>query len=104
MPVSTWISTPHLAHYCSFPRLYMSIESHSEIILTGENQVTWRKTCPSATLSTTNPTWTEPGSNPGLCDERLVTNSLRHGTAPPQQRDNSCQIVKKTLSGLFTNG
>jgi hypothetical protein len=24
---------------------------------------TRRKTCPSATLSTTNPTWTDPGSN-----------------------------------------
>jgi hypothetical protein len=24
------------------------------------------KTCPSATLSTTNPTWLDPGSNPGL--------------------------------------
>jgi hypothetical protein len=30
--------------------------------LTGEN----RSTCPSATLSTTNPTWTDPGSNPDL--------------------------------------
>jgi hypothetical protein len=28
-----------------------------------------RKTCPSATLSTTNPTWTDPGSNPGLRSE-----------------------------------
>jgi hypothetical protein len=27
---------------------------------------TRRKTCPSATLSTTNPTWTDPESNPGL--------------------------------------
>jgi hypothetical protein len=32
--------------------------------LTGENRSTRGKTCPSATLSTTNPTWTEPGSNP----------------------------------------
>jgi hypothetical protein len=24
-----------------------------------------RKTCPDATLSTTNPTWPDPGSNPG---------------------------------------
>jgi hypothetical protein len=27
--------------------------------LTGENRTTWGKTCPSATLSTTNPTWTD---------------------------------------------
>jgi hypothetical protein len=37
------------------------------------NEIDWgkpttrRKTCTSATLSTTNPTWTDPGSNPGLC-------------------------------------
>ena len=34
--------------------------------LTGENRSTQGETCPSATLSTTNPTWTDPGSNPGL--------------------------------------
>jgi hypothetical protein len=28
------------------------------------NRRTRRKTCPSATLSTTNPTWTDPGPNP----------------------------------------
>jgi hypothetical protein len=49
--------------------------------LTGENRSTRRKTCPSATLSTTNPTWTDPGSNPGLSGERPVTNRLSHGTA-----------------------
>jgi hypothetical protein len=32
--------------------------------LTGENRSTLGKTCPSATLSTTNPTWT-PGIEPG---------------------------------------
>jgi hypothetical protein len=49
--------------------------------VTEENQSTWGKTCPSATLSTTNPTWTEPGSNPGLPGESLVTNCLSHDTA-----------------------
>jgi hypothetical protein len=42
---------------------------------------TRRKTCPSATLSTTNPTWTDPGSNSGLRGERPATNRLSHGTA-----------------------
>jgi hypothetical protein len=42
--------------------------------LTGENRSTRGKTCPSATLSTTNPIWTDPGSNP-------ATNCLIHGTA-----------------------
>jgi hypothetical protein len=32
-----------------------------------ENLRTRRKTCPSATLSTTNPTWIDMGANPGLC-------------------------------------
>jgi hypothetical protein len=34
--------------------------------LTDENRSTLGKTCPSATLFTTNPTRTDPGSNPGL--------------------------------------
>jgi hypothetical protein len=32
-------------------------------------------------LSTTNPTWTDPGSNPALRGERSATNRLSHGTA-----------------------
>jgi hypothetical protein len=39
------------------------------------------KTCPSVILSTTNPTWTDPGANPGLRSERSATNRLSHGTA-----------------------
>jgi hypothetical protein len=34
--------------------------------LTGENRSTRGKTCPSVNFSTTNPTWTDPGSNLGL--------------------------------------
>jgi hypothetical protein len=34
-----------------------------------------------ATLSITNPTWTDPGSNLILRGERPTTNRLRHGTA-----------------------
>jgi hypothetical protein len=49
--------------------------------LTGENRSTRRETCLSATFSTTNPTWTDPGSNPGLRGERPATNRLSHGTA-----------------------
>jgi hypothetical protein len=49
--------------------------------LTGENRSTGGKTCPSTTLSTTNPTWTDPGSNPGLRGESPVTNTLSHDTA-----------------------
>jgi hypothetical protein len=36
------------------------------------------KTCPSATLSTTNPTWTDHGAIPDLCGQRPMTNRLSH--------------------------
>jgi hypothetical protein len=52
----------------------MSMESNDGMILTGVNQRTWRKTCPSATLSTTNPTWT----NLALSSEKLITNHMSH--------------------------
>jgi hypothetical protein len=48
---------------------------------TGENRSTRGKTSPSATLSTTNPTSTDPGSKPGLRGGRPATNRLSHGTA-----------------------
>jgi hypothetical protein len=38
------------------------------------------KTCPSATLSNTNPTWTDPGSNPGRRGGKPATNRLSYGT------------------------
>jgi hypothetical protein len=50
--------------------------------LTEENRSTWGKSCPSATLSNTNPTWTDQGWNPGLRFERPATNLLSHGMAP----------------------
>jgi hypothetical protein len=40
-----------------------------------ENWRTQRKTCPSAALCTTNPTWIDPG----FCGERPVTNCMSHG-------------------------
>jgi hypothetical protein len=48
--------------------------------LTGENRQLGEKPVPSATLSTTNLTWTDPGSDPGLRGERPATNRLSHGT------------------------
>jgi hypothetical protein len=46
----------------------------------GKPKYSGGKTCPSATLTTTNPTWTDPGSNLGLCGGRPATNRLSHGT------------------------
>jgi hypothetical protein len=59
----------------------MSLESDGGMILTGENRRILRKTCPSATLSTTNPIWIVQGANPGLRDERPATSDLSHDTA-----------------------
>jgi hypothetical protein len=49
--------------------------------LTRENRSTLGKICPSATLSTTNPIWTDPESNPGLRGGGPAANRLSHGTA-----------------------
>jgi hypothetical protein len=49
--------------------------------LTGENWSTRRKICPSTIVSTTNPAWTDPGSNPSLAGKRPATNHLSHRTA-----------------------
>jgi len=57
----------------------MSTENLGEMIMLGENQSTHRKTCPSATLSTTNPACTGLGLNPGLHSDRLAIH-LTHGT------------------------
>jgi hypothetical protein len=59
----------------------MSLGSDDGMILTGKNRRTRRKTCPSATLSTTNPTWVDSGANQGLRGERAATNYLSHNTA-----------------------
>ena len=51
------------------------------MILTGETKVLGeRKSCPSATLSTTNATLINPGSKPGLRVERPATDRLSGGT------------------------
>jgi hypothetical protein len=41
------------------------------------------KTCPSVTLSTTNPTWPDPGSNPDRRGGKSATNCLIYGRATP---------------------
>jgi hypothetical protein len=50
------------------------------MILAGETEVLGEN-LPSATLSTTNPTWIDPGANSGPGGERPTTNRLSHGTA-----------------------
>jgi hypothetical protein len=59
--------------YCSSVKLILEW-SPGGMIMTGENWGTWIKACPSAILSTTNPTWTDPDTNLGLNGERPATN------------------------------
>jgi hypothetical protein len=49
--------------------------------LIDKNRSTLRDACPSATLSTTNPTWTGLGLYLDLDSKRLVINHLHHGIA-----------------------
>jgi hypothetical protein len=39
------------------------------------------KTCPDATLSITNPTWPDPGLNPGRRGGKPATNRFSYGAA-----------------------
>lgn len=43
------------------------------MIMTGENRSAWRQTCPSATTTTTNPTWTGLELNLSLCSDTPET-------------------------------
>jgi hypothetical protein len=57
-----------------------SVEQSVEWELAGETEVLGGNR-PSATLSTTNPTWPDLGSNPGSRGGKPVTNRLSYGTA-----------------------
>jgi hypothetical protein len=56
-------------------------EYGAAVIVTAENRRTRRKTCPSATFSTTHPRWTDLGTNPGRRGEKPATKRpvLWHG-------------------------
>jgi hypothetical protein len=64
------------------------------------------KPCPSATLSTTNPTWPDLGSNPGHRGGKPATNRLSYGTAwrysnPPPHGGIVVYIVEKYSNGKW---
>jgi hypothetical protein len=63
------------------PWWWYELESDGGMILTRKNRGTRRRTCPSAALSTMNPTWIDPGANSGLRGERPGSNHLSHVTA-----------------------
>jgi hypothetical protein len=70
----------HWLAYYSLPRVIMMMENLVEWGLAGEPEVLGEKP-PSATLSTTNPTWPDPESNPGRRGENPATNRLSYGPA-----------------------
>jgi hypothetical protein len=65
-----------------------------EIILTGENRRTWTESCPSVTLSITNPTWTNMDANPGLRGEKPAINRLSHARAYLNCLPSNVRVVK----------
>jgi hypothetical protein len=71
----------HKSHMTLTDLLYqMSDEQSVEWELTGEQKYS-EKTCPSATLSTINPTWPYLESNLGCRCGKPETNRLSYGTA-----------------------
>jgi hypothetical protein len=59
----------------------------------GRNPKYSEKTYHSATLSTTNPTWPDPGSNPGRRGGKPATNRLSYGVAWTLEKLLSCKGV-----------
>jgi hypothetical protein len=62
------------------PRVIRRMENLVEWRLAGEIEILG-ETCPSATLPTTNPTWTDPGANPARRGGKPATNRLSYGAA-----------------------
>jgi hypothetical protein len=67
--------------------------------LTVENRSTGGKICPSATLSNTNPIWTDPGSNPGL-RIRYLLNTLPFDVMQLQARKTSLNKLKASKQNV----
>jgi hypothetical protein len=93
---TTSLNCWHERTYCSSPRWYEFGERRWNDIDRGKR--TWRETCPSATLSTTNPTWIDPTANLFLRGERPATNRLSHGTA---RTDDKCFVLQLPGSNGF---
>jgi hypothetical protein len=80
--------------------------------LTGENRNTRRKICPSATLSTTNLTWTDPGvlpstlHHPAVSVRRFLLNNggqYYKTINDPIKFTTSCHVFQVTVTN-FQNG
>jgi hypothetical protein len=60
------------------PRVIVRMDNLVEWRLVGESEVLGEN-LPQATLSTTNPTWPDPGANPGRSGGKPATNCLGYG-------------------------
>jgi hypothetical protein len=72
---------PLLAEYFGFPcqsSFHQFLHNHHHYHL---GLVQSEKTCPSATLSTTNSTWADPDSNPGRRGGKPAINRVSYGSA-----------------------
>jgi hypothetical protein len=77
---------------------YVTLVTDDGMILTGENRRTFGETCPSATWTTQNPTWTDLSSN------SEATNRLSHGkdyTVRPTAWLGTCHSLS---AATFMNG
>jgi hypothetical protein len=70
------------------------------VIVRMEHLVEWQrkpkyseKTCPDATLSTTNPTWPDSGLNPGRRGGKPATNRLSYGAAEQATYSNTGTLL-----------
>jgi hypothetical protein len=59
---------------------YKTVDPWRNNVDRGKPKNLGERNCPSATLSTTNPTWTDLGANPDLPCERLAANHLSPDT------------------------
>jgi hypothetical protein len=78
----------------------ISVEQSVEWELAGETEVLGEN-LPSATLSTTNPTWPEPCSNPDRRGEKPATNRLSYGTALPSRLNDTRRNILDFYSEYF---
>jgi hypothetical protein len=77
-------STRQGGHWLALPRVIMMMENLMEWRLAGETEAVGEKNRHRVTLSTTNPTWQHPGSNPGRRGGKPTTNCLSYGAATRQ--------------------
>jgi hypothetical protein len=69
----------------------LKVEPHYVMVVTSFGKPKYsEKTCPSATLSTTNSTWLDPVLNPGRRGGKPATNRLSYGAA-------LIQLLKESL-------